>query len=228
MVRLRESNRKINPKRYYLWSYIPNLKKNEEITPTGKFLYQKKICGVPFYTTLHARRMMYYQLGLESFSEIHIIRGRKLIKQGITYLEDRKPNAIWFKGRLRYIKKWITPADYMLNKHRRRRFRVKMFTLLEKYGKKRFNQELIRIYYGYRPGTTAKHKNFNRFKAYLPIIPQVAKNLRIQPEDIVVTFRHGQSIYYSGSVDPFMEEGTPEYQAIHKKSQKDGKSRNMG
>lgn len=223
MVRLKESLRVINPKRYYLWSYIPNRKRNEIISPSRKSLYQKKICGVPFYTTLHARRMMYYQLGLDSFSEIHIIRGRKLIKEGITYLDDRKPNTIWFKGRLYHIKKWITPADYMLNKHRRRRFRVKMFTTFEKYGKKKFNQELIRIYYGYRPGTTTIHKNFNRFKAYLSILPQVAKNLKIQPEDITITFRGKQSIYYSGSVDPFLEEGTPEYEAIHKKGNKGSK-----
>lgn len=228
MVKLKESTRIINPKRYYLWSYVPNRKSTEKISPSRRFLYPIKVCGVPFYTTLHARRMMYYQLGLESFSEIHIIRGRKLIKGGITYLDDKKPGTIWFKGKLHRIKKWVTPADYMLNKHRRRRFRVKMFTTFEKYGKKRFNQELIRVYYGYRPGTTAKHKNFNRFKAYLSIIPQVAKDLRIQPEDITVTFRHGQSIYYSGSVDPFMEEGTPEYEAIHKKGNQTSEKRDMG
>lgn len=217
MVKLAESQRIINPKRYYLWSYIPNLKKNEIISDTKKFLYQKRICGVPFYTTLHARRMMYYQMGLDSFSEVHIIRGRKLIREGITYLDYKEPNVVWFKGRLWHVKKWITPPDYMLNKHRRRRFRVKMFSIFEKYGKKRFNKELVRIYYGYRPGTTTSHKNFNRFKAYLSILPQVAKALKIQPEDISITFRNGNRIFYSGSIDPFMEEGTPEYKAIHKK-----------
>lgn len=222
MVRLLESNRIINPKRYYLWSYIPDNQVQNRLTPSGKFFYQKRICGIPFYTTLHARRMMYYQLGIESFSTVHIIRGRKLIREGIKYLDYKHPQLLWYRNRLRSIRKWITPPDYLMNKHRRRRFRVKMYECFTKHGKKKFNEELVRVYYGYRPGTTIKHKNFNRFKAYKFIVPQVAKALRIPEEDIIITFKRRSGIHYNGSIDPFLQEGTPEYETLYKKGQEDG------
>lgn len=230
MVRLAENQRVINPNRYYLWSYVPDNQamRNTHITPSGKFLYKKRICGVPFYTTLHARRMLYYQLGLESFSEVHIVKGRKLIKEGIKYLDYKQVNIVWYHNKIRHIRKWVTPMDYMLNKHRRRKFRVQMYNYFTKYGKKRFNEELVRIYYGYRPGTTSKHKKFNRFKAYISIIPQVAKALKIHPEDIYIHLGKRQYIGYIGSIDPFTKEGTPEYKAIHQKISESSKQGLMG
>lgn len=86
MVRLAESKYVVHRNRYYLWSYIPKeycSKSYNKVTPSGKFLYRKHICGIPYYTRLHAKKMITILLGVDALLEIRVVSGRRLYRQGL-------------------------------------------------------------------------------------------------------------------------------------------------
>lgn len=200
MVRLAESKYVVHRNRYYLWSYIPKeycSKSYNKVTPSGKFLYRKHICGIPYYTRLHAKKMITILLGVDALLEIRVVSGRRLYRQGLRTFPKKYIDRVFFKGKPRKVRKWVTPPDYLLTKHRRRYFRVFMYRQI-KHGKKKFNQELIRKYYGYRLGFSPRYLQSNRYKVYKLILPEVCKSLGIREEDIVF-YRHGKVVDYRGS-----------------------------
>lgn len=79
---------------------------------------------------------MVYKLGVDSLSEVKIVSGKKLLKEGIEFLPKAALKQVWYKNKLWNIKKWIFPPDYAYNKHRRRRFSTRMIHILKKYGKR--------------------------------------------------------------------------------------------
>ena len=69
--------------------------------------------------------------GVDVLQYIHIISGRKLLRQGIRILQDMNgirhtsgSTKFWYKGRLVKARKFIIPDEYKIDKHRRRRFMV--------------------------------------------------------------------------------------------------------
>lgn len=160
---------------------------------------------------------MVYKLGVDSLSEVKIVSGKKLLKEGIEFLPKAALKQVWYKNKLWNIKKWIFPPDYAYNKHRRRRFSTRMIHILKKYGKKRFNQELIRAYYGYRIGFKFSYKNLKRYQINSALVPEICKALSIPKRDIKVLWKGGNSLYYRGSITPFLKKGTPQYEALYPK-----------
>ena len=227
MVKIAENPQIIHKDRYYLWSYIPDSTgRYSRVTKT--LLFRKHICGIPFYTRLHAKRMMVYKLGVDSLSEVKIVSGKKLLKEGIEFLPKAALKQVWYKNKLWNIKKWIFPPDYAYNKHRRRRFSTRMIHILKKYGKKRFNQELIRAYYGYRIGFKFSYKNLKRYQINSALVPEICKALSIPKRDIKVLWKGGNSLYYRGSITPFLKKGTPQYEALYPKIKKGDKKGSVG
>jgi len=228
MARIAENPQIIWEDRYYLWSYVPDPTGIYKNRNSSKLFLKKHICGIPFYTKLHAKRMMVYQLGVESLLEIKIASGKKLLAEGIEFLPKYAVKRVWYKNKLRKMRKWIMPPDYLQNKHLRRRFTVKMRNILDKYGKKRFNQELIRNYYGYRIGFKFSYQNTQRYKVNRALLSEICKAIRIPEEDIILQWKYGSALYYRGSITPFLQKGTPQYEAIHPKIDKDSKKRTVG
>ena len=129
MVKLKESSREpIRKDRYYIWTWRPDTT-NKRITE--KSLYRKHLTGIPYFTRYQIKKTLVYMYGVDVLQYIHIISGRKLLRQGIRILQDMNglrhksdSTKFWYKGRLVKARKFIIPDEYKIDKHRRRRFMV--------------------------------------------------------------------------------------------------------
>lgn len=102
--------------------------------------------------------------GVDVLQYIHIISGRKLLRQGIRTLSDMNglrlkhgATKFWYKGKLVKARKFIIPDEYKIDKHRRRRFMVQMHRVFKSKGKKVFNERYSQKLYGQREGISPKY-----------------------------------------------------------------------
>lgn len=175
MVKLREGNNEpIRPDRYYIWTWRPDTT-NKYITE--KSLYRKHLTGIPYFTRHHVKVTLVYLYGVDVLQYIHIISGRKLIKQGIRELSDMNGKLLkkgstkfWFKGKFVKARKFIMPDEYHIDKHRRRRFMVQMHRVFKSKGKKEFNERYSIKLYGQRQGISPKYTRQKRLQINLAIL----------------------------------------------------------
>lgn len=175
MVKLKESSREpIRKDRYYIWTWRPDTT-NKRITK--KSLYRKHLTGIPYFTRYQIKKTLVYMYGVDVLQYIHIISGRKLLRQGIRILQDMNglrhksgSTKFWYKGRLVKARKFIIPDEYKIDKHRRRRFMVQMHRVFKSKGKKVFNERYSQKLYGQREGISSKYIRKKRIQIHSAIL----------------------------------------------------------
>lgn len=175
MVKLKENSREpIRSDRYYIWTWRPDTT-NKYITE--KMLYRKHLTGIPYFTRHQIKVTLVYMYGVDVLQYIHIISGRKLLRQGIKELSDMNglklkhgSTKFWFKGKLVKARKFIIPDEYRIDKHRRRRFMVQMHRVFKSKGKKVFNERYSIKLYGQRQGISPKYIRKKRIQIRLAIL----------------------------------------------------------
>ena len=115
--------------------------------------------------------------GVDVLQYIHIISGRKLLRQGIRTLQDMNglrhksgSTKFWYKGKLVKARKFIIPDEYKIDKHRRRRFMVQMHRVFKSKGKKVFNERYSQKLYGQREGISSKYIRKKRIQIHSAIL----------------------------------------------------------
>lgn len=173
MVKLKEENNgPIRPDRYYIWTWRPDTT-NKYITERS--LYRKHLTGIPYFSRHHIKVTLVYLYGVDVLQYIHIISGRKLIKQGIRELSDMNGKKMaytkfWYKGKPVTAKKFIIPDEYHIDKHRRRRFMVQMHRVFKSKGRKEFDERYSIKLYGQRQGISTEHLHKKRLQVNLAIL----------------------------------------------------------
>jgi len=140
---------------YYIWTYPPPDMYASFYRQSKRFLYRKHICGIGYYSRFHARHIVSLMCGSKALIYIHIIKGDKLIKQGITHLPQHYLHRVYInspftKDGSRKLKKWIYPPEYKFDRHRRRAFVLKLVAAAEDKGPKAFNRIYKSIFVNYR------------------------------------------------------------------------------
>lgn len=165
---------KIYPNYYYIWCYYtPKFwKLCTRITELN--MYRKKICGIPYLSRYHAKHVAVTMFGIDILKVIHVTKGNKIIKQGITELPKKVRNFVIFHDKWVMLRRWIYPPEYQYNKHRRRKFIVNLVSYSTRYkSRKRFNNHYKKMFYGVRPGVSKKIITNNR----KTIIKQLTKEI---------------------------------------------------
>lgn len=149
MVKIKRDKRFVWPDRYYIWTYYPEkFRKSIYITSKSK-LYAKHYTCIPFFTRTHAKHVAVFYHGKVALHYIHIISGKRLIKQGITsFMIKKYRDACFIKGQVRYLRPWAYPPEYRYDKHRRRYYIIRMNRAFAQGGRKKFNEEYLRFNYG--------------------------------------------------------------------------------
>lgn len=162
MVRVKRDQHFVWPDRYYIWTYFPPKYRVSVNNKSKSKLYQKHYTCIPFFTRRHAKHVVCFYHGVKALHCIHIIKGSRLIKQGITTFNKangikryhqaafiKQRNGDWYPGMLR---QWVYPPEYKVDSHRRRHYIVALNHAFEKYGKNGFNKkyELLNIGNSYR------------------------------------------------------------------------------
>lgn len=181
MVKLARDNRKIYTDLIYVWTWRPDeywgwtkyQYATESKYRTEKLLYKKHICGLGFFSRYHARRTITLLLGVDANLYIHTIKGKNLIKQGITDLPKKGHQSIFFKGKLIKIRRFIFPAEARMDKHRRRHFVVRMNKIYKKHGRRAFNRAYQIALYGYRDEFSPEYRKQKRLQVHSAILQEI-------------------------------------------------------
>lgn len=162
MARVKRDQHFVWPDRYYIWTYFPPKYRKSTKNKTKKQLYQKHYTCIPFFTRRHAKHVVCFYHGVKALHSIHIIKGSRLIKQGITTFNQangikeyhkaafiKQRDGTWYPGMLR---QWVYPPEYRMDSHRRRHYIISLNKAFEKYGKVGFNRkyELLNMGNSYR------------------------------------------------------------------------------
>lgn len=174
----------IYPDLYYVWTWRPNKywKNHNKITEYS--LYKKHICGVGFYSRYHAKHVLVNTYGVDVLAYIHVIKGKRLIKYGITTVPKKYSEKIFFKNGTRKVRRWIYPQEYGLDSHRRRHFIVYMVRTAEDQGVKAFNKKYKRYFYGYRSSFPKSYYNYKRNKVTNTLVQEICKAKGLREEDV--------------------------------------------
>ena len=150
MVKVKRDQHFVWPDRYYIWSYFPE-KYRSSVTKVNKSqLYKKHYTCIPFFTRRHAKHVVCFYHGVKALHFIHIISGKKLIKQGITTFnkangQKKYNNACFIKSEGNWypavVRQWVYPPEYHMDSHRRRHYIVTMNRAFENHGKVGFNRK---------------------------------------------------------------------------------------
>lgn len=184
MVRLARNNQTIYPELVYVWTWRPDeywgwtkyQYAEDHKYRTEKLLYKKHICGIGFFSRYHARRTITLLLGVDANSYIHMIRGKRLINQGITKIPKKGSSSIFFKDKPVQIRRFIFPPEAKMDKHRRRHFIVRMNNIFKRHGRRKFNQAYQIALYGYRDGFSPEHTRRKRLQVYSAILQETQEN----------------------------------------------------
>lgn len=151
MVKIKRDQFFVWPDRYYVWTYFPEKYRKSVKQVTKLRLYQKHYTCIPFFTRRHAKHVVCYYHGVKALHYIHIISGKRLIKQGITTFNSangqaKYNNACFIKTREgkwypAVLRQWVYPPEYHMDSHRRRHYIVSLNRAFEKHKKKGFNRK---------------------------------------------------------------------------------------
>jgi hypothetical protein len=152
------NNQIIYPDLYYIWTYIPS-DISKKFFKKNKQMYTKHICGVGFYSRFHARHIVSLIIGKKALLYIHIIRGDKLIKDGIRSLPAYKVDRIYVNNPFtpdgsKKIRRWIYPPEFRMDKHRRRHFILYLVKSAEDKGVRAFDNKYKKYFNGYKESIT--------------------------------------------------------------------------
>lgn len=151
-LRLLEDITYIRPDRYYICTYLPKWAyKNSYLVSSDKFL-KKHITGVPFFSRYHIRKNLSYFFNPKIAQSVDIIRGDKLIHQGITRVPKKRFYTFYYENRRKNIKgmpRFIMPPEYSYDKHRRRRYTLILTRTYLQYGSKQFDYRYQLELYGF-------------------------------------------------------------------------------
>lgn len=168
-MRISRDRRFVWPDRYYIWSYFPNNIRKSIYQRVESRLYAKNYCRIPYFSRLHARHVATFYHGRKANKYIHIISGKRLIKQGITTFPRYKYEEVFFlRNQVRHLRQWAYPIEFRSDKHRRRRYITCMNEAFNKGGKNLFNDtyKLYNIGNQYRRFSTKwlnrKYRNVKR------------------------------------------------------------------
>lgn len=177
-------NTKVYPDLYYVWTWRPDKFWKFHTKITKASLYKKTICGIGYYSRYHAKHIITQILGVDALLELHVIKGKRLIKQGITDIPKKFSDHIYFKGKLRKLRKWVYPPEFGYDSHRRRHFIVYLVRSAEDHGVKAFNNKYKRYFYGYRKSFSATFYRYKRNKVTFTLVQEICKANGIGEEDI--------------------------------------------
>lgn len=168
---------------YYVWTYRPDKywKNHDKITEYS--MYRKHYCGVGFYSRYHAKHVLVNDLGVDVKLFIHIIKGSRLINQGITTIPKKYSEYIFFKGEPRQVRRWIYPPEFKYDSHRRRHFIVYLVKTAEKSGVKAFNKKYKKYFYGYRPSFPGHYFVKKKGKILRSLVSDIWASKGFRPED---------------------------------------------
>lgn len=173
MARIKEDITIVNPKRYYIWTWLPD-RYWYYGGPYRK--YHKHYCANPYFTRYHAKKTAILHLGVDALRYIRVASGRSMIKEGITHLPLHKRTRwltkVFYKDYPKAVPFCIIPPEYAFDKHKRRRWRL----LLHKYakrGRKQFNYFYALNLYGYTQSFSKEHMHMQRRKHYAQFLQDI-------------------------------------------------------
>nr|DAE96692.1 MAG TPA: hypothetical protein [Caudoviricetes sp.] len=176
--------------RYYIWTYIPEKYKGsrQKNIVSEKYLYPKWVTPIPYLSRVHAKHVIVFSYNRKALKHIHIIYGKKLIKQGITYLNYNKKtyNMMYYKGRKVHVKKWVYPPEAKMDTHRRRKYIVKLNRAVKRLSKKDFNHFYKTEHYGYNFSGLSRYYLRRRYREYKMALvqeiltPEQARKIRFR------------------------------------------------
>lgn len=162
MTKIRETYGIVNPNYYYVWTWRP--KEYWKYEHQGKSrLYKKHFCSTPYFTRFHARRTLSIFFGVDVLGYIHIIKGKNLIKMGITHFHRKYGRHIFYKGKPHMTPRFITPPEYLVDKHRRRYYHTRMYRAI-RLGRRNFNNFYALALYGYNEGLDIRYRKEKRYQ----------------------------------------------------------------
>ena len=119
---------------------------------TEQKLYKKHICAVPYFTRYHAKDILLNKFGT-TISDCHIIKGKRLIRQGITEIDGPKKRlfSVRHKGRWYKVRRFRYPIEWRLFPNARS-FKISMYNYFFNHTRKEFDDHYKSIYIGERYG----------------------------------------------------------------------------
>lgn len=192
-----DNPRKVNPLMYYVWQYYREEDRKSIKVVSEKLLYRKHICAIPFLSRYHARDMIRYMFG-NSILDYHIIKGRKLIQQGITTIDGNKSHLFQIRGddgwhklkRFRYTIEGKTHTNL-------EEFKKSLYNFFLNHTKKEFNDHYKAIYMGERIGIdkSIRSKRYIKISSTLDHIESHKKSLSDQDlEDLQIKMDNYKSL----------------------------------
>lgn len=170
MARIKEDKTIVNPKRYYIWTWLPRKYWHR---PGIMGNYKKHYCAHPFFTRYHAKKTAILHLGVDSLRYIRVVSGRSMIKEGITHLPKNKWHTRVFHKEGPYGMPFcIIPPEYAFDKHKRRRWRLLLHEYAKK-GRKAFNEFYALNLYGYTQNFSKAYMHKQRRKHYAEFLQDI-------------------------------------------------------
>lgn len=187
--RVYRNNLVIYPDLYYVWTYMPPELYKDFYKQTPGKLYKKHICGIGFYSRLHARHVIGNTISKKALLYIHIVRGSSLIKNGITEIPKKYHDRIFVNSPYtqygdRKIRKWIYPPEFNYDNHRRRHFILYLVRSAETKGPRAFNQKYKRYFNGYRESITVRNYLKKRRKIFHALVQELREANGLPKEGI--------------------------------------------
>lgn len=181
------SNYIVYPDLYYIWTYYPPELCKDNLTESG--LYRKHYCGIGFYSRFHARHIVALRISKKALLYIHIVRGDKLIKEGITsfpkvYNDRIFVNSPYTKYGDRKLSRWIYPPEFNYDRHRRRHFILYLVRSAEDHGWQAFDRKYKKYFNGYRESMSVSHYLYLRRQVYHKYLKDYRKMLGLPEEGI--------------------------------------------
>lgn len=175
---------------YYVWTYRPPELWKNFYKHTEKSMYKRHICGIGFYSRFHARHIISNLINKKALLYTHIVRGDKLIKEGITNLPKFYNDRIFVndphtKYGNRKLRRWIYPPEFNYDKHRRRHFILYLVKSAEDKGPKAFDLKYKKYFNGFRKSVTLKNYLKKKREIYYKFLVQERKALGLPEEGIV-------------------------------------------
>lgn len=145
-------------------------------------LYKKHYCGIGFYSRFHARHIVAITISKKALLYIHVVRGDKLIKEGITtfnkaYNDRIFVNSPFTKYGDRKLRRWRYPPEFNYDKHRRRHFILYLVKSAEDRGWRAFDSKYKKYFNGYRDSVTVRGYLKKRRRIYCKFLRSYRKLL---------------------------------------------------
>lgn len=151
----------------------PNINMQQKVNTEPRSCYIKTYMWFRILFKIPCQKNHNSLLGVDANLYIHTIKGKNLIKQGITDLPKKGHQSIFFKGKPTKIRRFIFPAEARMDKHRRRHFVVRMNKIYKKHGRRAFNRAYQIALYGYRDEFSPEYRKQKRLQVHSAILQEI-------------------------------------------------------